>query len=214
METGVIEWLNQTFGAGTFIAISIFLGGVIVTLVAALIRILKVYGKRVKRKTEKHKEEQIFREKMIKMIDEVSELKKTVEGIDEQMKKTTEETDEKMEELSQKLERREIENTAASKHVEEMGEMITLLVESDKDQIKSYITSEYHKWMAKEYIDIYAMATIEGIFTNYRKEKGNSFVEGLVRELRKLPKRTEIENPVMDEQWKNKYMESHVVKIG
>lgn len=214
METGVIEWLNQTFGAGTFIAISIFLGGIIVTLVTALIRILKAYGKRVKRKTEKHKEEQIFREKMIKMIDEVSELKKTVEGIDEQMKKTTEETDEKMEELSQKLERREIENSAASKRVEEMGEMITLLVESDKDQIKSYITSEYHKWMAKEYIDIYAMATIEGIFTNYRKEKGNSFVDGLVRELRKLPKRTEIENPVMDEQWKNKYMESHVVKIG
>lgn len=214
MEAEAMSWLNQTFGAGTFIAICIFLGGLLITLITATIRVLKAYGKRVKRKTEKHKEEQVFREKMLKMIDEVSELKKTVEGIDDQMKKTTEETDEKMEELSQKLERREIESSAANKHMEEMGEMITLLVESDKDQIKSYITSEYHKWMAKGYIDIYAMATVESIFTNYRKEKGNTFVEGLVKELRKLPKQTEIENPVMDEQWKQKYMESHVVKIG
>lgn len=70
-----------------------------------------------------------------------------------------------------------------------LQETVTLLVHSDKDDIKSWITKEHHFFCYEQkYIDDYSLDCIEKRFTHYKAEGGNSFVEDLMRDLRALPK--------------------------
>ena len=75
-----------------------------------------------------------------------------------------------------------------SEVLKDLREDISLLMESDKESIKAFITSEYHFWMSRGEIDIYSLASIKERFDKYQKEKGNTFVAGMMRELELLPK--------------------------
>lgn len=71
----------------------------------------------------------------------------------------------------------------------DITEKINLLIESDKDDIKSYITKEHHTFCYdKEWIDDYSLDCIERRYSHYKEEGGNSFVKDLMEELRRLPK--------------------------
>lgn len=71
-----------------------------------------------------------------------------------------------------------------------VNEKIKMLIESDKEDIKSFLTSQHHHFVyEKGWIDDYSMECIEKRFAIYEKEHGNSFVKGLMQELRALPKR-------------------------
>ena len=66
-------------------------------------------------------------------------------------------------------------------------ETLDTLVESDVDDIKSYLVKQYHVFMAQEWIDDFSMDVIEKRFAHYQKEGGNSYAQTLVDKLRKLP---------------------------
>ena len=73
--------------------------------------------------------------------------------------------------------------------VSKLTDKIDILVESDKDDIKAFITREYHYFYdQKGWIDDYSMDCIEKRYTHYKKEKGNSFIEQLMTALRSLPR--------------------------
>jgi hypothetical protein len=64
-----------------------------------------------------------------------------------------------------------------------------ILIESDKDDIKAYITREYHYFVEeKKWIDKFSLDCIEKRYAHYVDEGGNSFILDLMNELRKLPK--------------------------
>ena len=72
---------------------------------------------------------------------------------------------------------------------EKMQKTISLLVESDKDDIKSWITERHHYFCyEKGYIDDYNLDCMEKRFKHYIDEHGNSFVEELMEEVRHLPR--------------------------
>lgn len=72
---------------------------------------------------------------------------------------------------------------------QELQNSIVLLMESDKDDIKSWITEKHHYFCyEKGYIDDYSLDCIEKRFKHYKDEGGNSFVEDLMDDLRHLPK--------------------------
>lgn len=74
-------------------------------------------------------------------------------------------------------------------HMLEIDKMITLLIESDKDDIKAWITQQHHFFCyQKGAIDDYSMDCIERRYGCYQDEGGNSFVAGLMRDLRELPR--------------------------
>lgn len=78
--------------------------------------------------------------------------------------------------------------------IEKMNSKIELLTESDKEDIKSFITNQHHYFVyEQEWIDDYSMECLEKRFAVYEKEHGNSFVLGLMNEIRALPKRPPIE---------------------
>jgi len=76
-----------------------------------------------------------------------------------------------------------------NKSVDELTDKINLLVESDKDAIKAYITKEHHYYCyERRWVDDYSLDCLEKRFAHYIEEKGNSFVENLMDEIRALPR--------------------------
>lgn len=67
--------------------------------------------------------------------------------------------------------------------------LINLLVNSDRDDIKAWITEKHHFYCyEKKYIDDYTLDCIEKRFRHYEDEGGNSFIATLMQEIRALPK--------------------------
>ena len=73
--------------------------------------------------------------------------------------------------------------------LEDINKSIHLLISSDRDDIKAFITKEHHYFCYdKGWIDDYSLDCLEHRFQHYQEEEGNSFIEGLMKELRALPK--------------------------
>ena len=75
------------------------------------------------------------------------------------------------------------------KILEDLTHKINMLIESDRDDIKSFITREHHYFCYKiGWIDDFSLDCIEKRFKHYEDEGGNSFIGGFMNELRALPK--------------------------
>lgn len=88
-------------------------------------------------------------------------------------------------------EKQKVDDTFAKidKTFEKINKQIDMLIESDKEDIKSYIVKEHHFFVYTQgWIDDYSLECLERRFAVYRQEHGNSFVEGLMNEIRELPK--------------------------
>jgi hypothetical protein len=73
--------------------------------------------------------------------------------------------------------------------VANLTEKVDLLIASDKDAIKSYITEQYHYFVEqKGWIDDFSLDCLEKRFSHYLEENGNSFVESLMNQIRNLPR--------------------------
>ena len=76
------------------------------------------------------------------------------------------------------------------KDVEKIQKSIDTLIESDKENIKAWITEKHHYYCyEKKYIDDYTLDCLEKRFTRYEAEGGNSFVHNLMDDLRDLPRK-------------------------
>ena len=74
--------------------------------------------------------------------------------------------------------------------LQDLSKKIDILIESDRDAIKTYITKEHHKFCYnKGWIDDFSLDCLEKRFKHYADEGGNSFICGFMQELRALPKR-------------------------
>lgn len=111
-----------------------------------------------------------------------------------QIMQETEKREKQIQELDRKRERDSIELrqqiSGVATQVSDLTNKINLLVESDKDDIKAFITREYHYFCEqKGWIDDYSMDCIEKRYGHYVEERGNSFVKQLMEQLRALPRK-------------------------
>lgn len=71
-----------------------------------------------------------------------------------------------------------------------MQETIDILLASDKDDIKAWITQQHHYFCYElGYIDDFSLDCIEKRYAHYKDEGGNSFIAALMTEIRALPKK-------------------------
>lgn len=70
----------------------------------------------------------------------------------------------------------------------DLQKKIELLIASDRDDIRAWITKEHHHFVRLGKIDDYSLDCIEKRYAHYTKEGGNSYVEDLMTEIRALPK--------------------------
>ena len=118
------------------------------------------------------------------------------EWLEERIKKTFGKISEK-EKINKRIENGEnfmAQLREHQKHNDEalqcLSKKIDMLVESDRDDIKAYITKEHHKFCYdKGWIDDFSLDCLEKRFKHYADEGGNSFICGFMQELKSLPKR-------------------------
>lgn len=80
---------------------------------------------------------------------------------------------------------------ATDKVLNDLSEKIDMLIDSDKDDIKSYITREHHYFCYQVgWIDDFSLDCLERRYRHYTDEGGNSFIEDFMNELRALPKQS------------------------
>lgn len=75
------------------------------------------------------------------------------------------------------------------KKIDETNTTISVLLASDKDDIKSWITEKHHYFCYEsKCIDYQSLDCIEKRYRHYVDEGGNSYVADLMNEIRALPK--------------------------
>lgn len=87
---------------------------------------------------------------------------------------------------------KELENNVQemAKAISELTKKVNMLIESDKDDIKAFITRQHHYFVyQKGWIDDYSLDCIEKRYNHYQDEGGNSFIGSLMEEIRDLPKK-------------------------
>lgn len=73
--------------------------------------------------------------------------------------------------------------------VDELKNIVDELTQSDMHDIKQYIVREYHYFAEeKKQIDDYSLDCILIRYNDYKKEGGNSYIDTLIDELKRLPK--------------------------
>ena len=81
------------------------------------------------------------------------------------------------------------------KRLEKIEKRLDDLTESDKNDIKSWITEQYQKFYVNQgWIDAYSADTIDHRYSDYKKEGGNSFIDQLIERLHTLPIPTNLPN--------------------
>ena len=71
--------------------------------------------------------------------------------------------------------------------VDKIEAQLTQLTESDMHDIKGWIVEKHHQIMKNGWVDDFTMDTLEKRYADYQIEGGNSYVAGLMSELRALP---------------------------
>lgn len=91
--------------------------------------------------------------------------------------------------IKENLKQQELEIKDLKSSIQQINKLIRLLIESDKDDIKAFITRQHHYFVyQKGWIDDYSLDCIEQRYSHYENQGGNSFIASLMKELRALPK--------------------------
>lgn len=120
------------------------------------------------------------------VVDFIDWAKKKVKDRDNKVQDVQEEKDD----TEQRLKDLESSYEEISTILNSLNENVDLLIQSDKDAIKAFITKEHHYYCYQVgWIDDYNLDCLERRYDHYVEEQGNSFIEQLMEELRALPKK-------------------------
>lgn len=104
--------------------------------------------------------------------------------------------------LAQVIKQQKEEINDLKKCLSQLNDSVHLLIKSDKDAIKAYITREHHYFVYEQkWIDDYSLDCLQKRFVHYQEQGGNTFVLDLMQELRALPKQQPMGKKETTELW-------------
>ena len=75
-----------------------------------------------------------------------------------------------------------------NEQIDKMAKLINILIKSDRDDIKAWITEKHHYFCYDlGYIDDYNLQCVEARYKHYKEENGNTFIDELMKDIRALP---------------------------
>lgn len=185
MDPTIIDWLNQyNVKVGSVIIVI----GIIVLIISTIYKGRQQYDKlledmvqrRIKKEEEDKEEEEQFihiSTTLNKLSDDIEKLSVRIDDIDKRLSNSEDfvsNTDKMI--------------TYIQRELDVQKRNTELLIDSDKEDIKSMLLSNYYRWTKRGKIDLYTLNTLEEKFKKYEKENGNTFVEDLMKQMRSLPK--------------------------
>ena len=206
MESEFLQWLDSFPGhLGTILAVTIGGVGLITALVTSIMKLKKEYEQRIVDMTRKEETDRKFKDDISEMIREVKILKDNTEFMSQQYAETQRELNGKIDNLTVMIEEtkqkdkdqdsmietkmNELNTTMSDfrKDINANKDQLDVLIASDKESIKSFIVSCYYQAKSDGYVNSHLMQIIEERYETYKKENGNSYVGGLMNELRAFP---------------------------
>lgn len=95
----------------------------------------------------------------------------------------------RLQENSQMIKTLQENQQKSDKLLKDLFNKISMLIESDRDDIKAFITEKHHYYCyQKKWIDDFSLECLEKRYKHYEDEGGNSFIGGFMQQLRNLPK--------------------------
>lgn len=209
MESEFLQWLDSFPGhLGTILAVTIGGVGLITALVTSIMKLKKEYEQRIVDMTRKEETDRKFKDDISEMIREVKILKDNTEFMSQQYAETQRELNGKIDNLTVMIEEtkqkdkdqdsmietkmNELNTTMSDfrKDINANKDQLDVLISSDKESIKSFIVSCYYQAKSDGYVNSHLMQIIEERYETYKRENGNSYVSGLMNELRAFPHTT------------------------
>lgn len=206
MESEFLQWLDSFPGhLGTILAVTIGGVGLITALVTSIMKLKKEYEQRIVDMTRKEETDRKFKDDISEMIREVKIFKDNTEFMSQQYAETQRELNGKIDNLTVMIEEtkqkdkdqdsmietkmNELNNTMSDfrKDINANKDQLDVLIASDKESIKSFIVSCYYQAKSDGYVNSHLMQIIEERYETYKRENGNSYVSGLMNELRAFP---------------------------
>lgn len=206
MESEFLQWLDSFPGhLGTILAVTIGGVGLITALVTSIMKLKKEYEQRIVDMTRKEETDRKFKDDISEMIREVKILKDNTEFMSQQYAETQRELNGKIDNLTLMAEEtkqkdrdqdsmietkmNELNTTMSEfrKDINANKDQLDVLIASDKESIKSFIVSCYYQAKSDGYVNSHLMQIIEERYETYKRENGNSYVSGLMNELRAFP---------------------------
>lgn len=128
-----------------------------------------------------------FLEKVMKLKKEQDKKKEELKQEGAQMQEQKDILEQRLEAGSKRMEALEAHDAKMEELLENQQKEIALLLQSDKMDIKAYITEKYYYYQNKPYINAEIMDILEQRFAIYQIEGGDSFIERMMDELRQKP---------------------------
>lgn len=92
------------------------------------------------------------------------------------------------ERIRESLQAHEEELQKINTTIDKIANRIDLLIQSDKDAIKAFITQQHHYFCyEKHWIDDFSLDCIQKRYAHYKEQGGNTFIGGMMEDLRELP---------------------------
>lgn len=186
MESVIIDWLN---------GYSIRIGTIVIVIATFIILFSIIYRGRkkydlflnelVKKRIKKEKEENESKKNIEEMTAKINSISDSISKLSDSVNK-----------LSEKITESDISVKQMEKNIDMIQDEIKkntvnidVLLDSDRENIRSDILRQYYRCVEKQQIDLYTLNVLEYKFKKYKEvEHGNSFVKRMMDELRSLPK--------------------------
>lgn len=202
MEQGLIDLLNN-FGAGTFIAGMLCIVSGVILIIKKLISIKKKYDENHTSKILQDEQQKQESENVEKMIGKFSELETKIDNQGKELKSYVDErydiletrlnaNDKVISDLNKSVLNTNNSLSEISESLIKINGSIDILIDSDCETIRSFIMSEYCKWVSEDRgeIDLISLQNIERMYKKFLEEVGENtdeFIDKLVQEIRQLP---------------------------
>ena len=199
MEGTFIEFLNSILpGLGIGLSVVVVLGGFVLKGYKALKKQIADHDTEILKKAEEGRVDSEFKDEMLELAANIKNIKtdfsSSIDNLNHQMEalsKTVSEIKEASDEsdttLVEKMNQYETWQEEINAKIDAVHESMNLLIESDKESIRSFITLQYYECQEKGYIEVYVLQALEDRYEKYLIENGDSFIANLVKEMRKLP---------------------------
>lgn len=200
MDDNLIQFLNN-FPLGT--ALAVLFG--FCALVGSGYLLYKKFRAALKEKILAEEENTSYKTSINDLKTSLSNLESKIDNYVDTQERERQEIQDKLENLSIALEDEHKQSTHADellqdyihqnadmvidirKKLDIMNKKTNLLIDSDKEMIKAAITEKYYESIKQGYIEIHTLQSLESQYEKYLEEHGNTFIGGLMRELRTLP---------------------------
>lgn len=195
VESTFIGWLHSISPDVTvFLSIIIVIGGAILSTYKITKKFFKDHDDEVSIKTKKDNSDKEFKREMLELVKTVNTMQNNIDTLEskiDDLTKNITETENKSKDSDEvivsRIDTYEEHQIVLHDKLDKLSESINLMIESDKESIRSFITIEYYKAVNQKYIEVYVLQAIEYRYEKYLQEHGDSFISTLMEELRKLP---------------------------